>query len=158
MAGDGARAHPVYDRLRRPASVYRVVFVRRRLSPLVVRRAVLGLALLVALPLAPTEGWAHAVLVRSAPAARAALARPPERVQLWFNERLESAYSTVSVWDDAGHRVDAADAAVDPAEPTRLSVGVPALGAGTYTVKFRVLSVDGHLVESQLSFTVRGAR
>ena len=114
-----------------------------------------ALVLLVAGLTAPPSVEAHAVLVRSMPSARAALSRPPERVQLWFNERLEPAYSRVSVWDAAGRQVDAADGAVDPREPTRLSVGVPALAPGTYTVKFRVLSVDGHLVEAQFPFTVR---
>jgi hypothetical protein len=120
-------------------------------------RALLA-GLLVALLAAPPAAWAHAVLVRSAPAARASLARPPERVDLWFNERLEPAYSKVSVWDAAGRQVDGADGAVDPAEPTRLSVSVPGLTAGAYTVKFRVLSVDGHVVDSTFSFTVRGTR
>lgn len=132
--------------------------MRRRPSPRVSLYAVLGLVLLATHTLLATESAAHAVLVRSAPAARAALRRAPERVDLWFNERLEPAYSKVSVWDGAGRRVDVADAAVDPAEPTRLSVGLPALAAGTYTVKFRVLSVDGHLVESQFPFSVRAAR
>lgn len=114
-------------------------------------------ALMFALLLGPTLGWAHALLVRSSPAARATLTRPPERVHLWFNERLEPAYSRASVWDASGRQVDSADAAVDVAEPTRLTVNLPALAPGIYTVKFRVLSVDGHLVESQFPFTVRAA-
>jgi methionine-rich copper-binding protein CopC len=122
------------------------------------RRLPVVLAVLLTVTLAATDGWAHAVLVRSTPAARASLTRPPERVHLWFNERLEPAYSRVAVWDAQGKQVDAADGAVDPAEPTRLSVGVPSLAAGTYTVKFRVLSVDGHVVESQFPFTVRTAK
>jgi methionine-rich copper-binding protein CopC len=84
------------------------------------------------------------------------VARAPERVSLWFNERLEPAYSRVSVWSADGQRVDAGDVEVAPLEPTRLSVGVPALPAGAYTVKYRVLSVDGHVVEAELTFTVRG--
>jgi methionine-rich copper-binding protein CopC len=115
------------------------------------------LPLLLAL-LPPAEGWAHAYLVRSAPAARASVARAPARVQLWFNERLEPAYSRLSVWDGGGKRVDAGDVEVAASEPTRLSVAVPALPPGPYTVKYRVLSVDGHVVESEFSFTVRGAR
>ena len=78
-------------------------------------------------------------------------------MQLWFNERLEPAYSRVSVWNRDGERVDAGDVQVAPAEPRRLSVGVPPLAAGTYTVKYRVLSVDGHVVEAEFVFTVRGA-
>ena len=119
---------------------------------------VLTVTLLIVLTLSPAPSWAHAVLVRSSPPVRSTLARPPERVQLWFNERLESAYSRVSVWDGAGQQVDAGDAAVEPGEPTRLVVGLIPLAPGPYTVKFRVLSVDGHLVESQFPFTVRAAR
>ena len=78
-------------------------------------------------------------------------------MQLWFNERLEPAYSRVSVWNRETQRVDAGDVEVAPAEPTRLSVGMPPLPAGAYIVKYRVLSVDGHVVESQFGFTVRAA-
>ena len=105
----------------------------------------------------PAPAWSHAYLVRSTPAARAVLARAPERVHLWFNERLEPAYSRVSVWNREAQRVDAGDVQVASSEPTRLSVGVPALAAGAYTVKYRVLSVDGHVVEAEFGFTVRGA-
>jgi methionine-rich copper-binding protein CopC len=104
----------------------------------------------------PASVGAHAYLVRSSPAARAVVVRPPARAQLWFNERLEPAYSQVSVWNASGQRVDAGDGAVAPDEPVQLSVGLPLLPPGIYTVKYRVLSVDGHLVEAQLTFTVRG--
>jgi methionine-rich copper-binding protein CopC len=105
----------------------------------------------------PGLAWPHAFLVRSRPGARAAVVRAPERVQLWFNERLEPAYSRVSVWNGATQRVDAGDARVTESEPTELSVSVPALPAGSYTVRYRVLSVDGHVVESEFVFSVLGA-
>jgi hypothetical protein len=121
----------------------------RRLPPIA------ALTALVLLLLLPADGWSHAYLVRSTPAARRTVGRAPERVQLWFNERLEPAYSRVSVWGPDGKRVDGGDVEVAPSEPTRLSVGMPAVPAGTYTVKYRVLSVDGHVVEAQFAFTVR---
>ncbi len=105
----------------------------------------------------PALASAHAYLVRSSPAARAIVSRAPERVQLWFNERLEPAYSRVSVWSSDTERVDAGDVEVAPREPRRLTVGLPSLPAGVYTVKYRVLSVDGHVVESEFVFTVRTA-
>ena len=98
---------------------------------------------------------AHAVLVRSAPPGRATLAEKPDRAQLWFNERLEPAFSSVSVWSSAGTQVDAADARVGPDDPKRLSVTLPPLPSGTYNVRYRVLSVDGHVVDSSFSFTIR---
>jgi methionine-rich copper-binding protein CopC len=116
------------------------------------RRALAGV--LVAM-LAPAIGEAHAVLVKSSPARRAVVAVAPPRIELTFNERLEPAYSTVSVWTDDNRRVDDGKVVVGPEDPRRLTVGVPPVPAGTYTVKFRVLSVDGHIVEGTFPFEVR---
>ncbi|MGH7301932.1 MAG: copper resistance CopC family protein [Candidatus Rokuibacteriota bacterium] len=115
-------------------------------------------ALATALALWPAATFAHAVLVKSVPAQRAALGEPPPRVELWFNERLEPAYSKASVTNEAGAQVDLRDVAVSAQDPRRLSVSLPALGPGRYTVSFRVLSVDGHVVESKLTFTVKDRR
>jgi copper resistance protein C len=109
----------------------------------------LGLLLLA------TPAWPHASLVRSSPARRATLTTAPDRVQLWFNEAIEPKFSTVSVWDADGQQVDLGDARVEPDDPKRLIVGVKPLGRGTYRVRFRVLSVDGHVVESEFPFTLR---
>lgn len=118
-------------------------------------RLALAAALLTgALPGPPA--LAHAVLVRSTPPHRAVLGQVPERVDLWFNERLEAAYSTVSVWNEAGVQVDARDVTVGPDDPRRLSVTMSGREPGFYTVKYRVLSVDGHIVDSRFSFTVKG--
>lgn len=115
-------------------------------------------AALLAGTLSATPADTHAVLVRSTPPHRAVLGQMPERVQLWFNERLEPAYSTVSVWNEGGAQVDERDVTVGPDDPRRLSVTVSAREAGLYTVKYRVLSVDGHVVDSRLTFTVKGKR
>ena len=77
----------------------------------------------------------------------------PARVMLWCNERLEAQFSQLSVWNRAGEQMDTHDIQVGPDDPKKLFVGLPALSAGTYTVKFRVLSVDGHVVEAEFPFT-----
>ena len=115
-------------------------------------------AALLASTLAGPAAYAHAVLVRSSPAHRAVLTQSPERVDLWFNERLEPAYSTASVWSEAGSQVDAGDVAVASDDPRRLSVSLKTHAAGLYTVKYRVLSVDGHVVDSRITFTVKGRK
>ena len=74
---------------------------------------------------------------------------------LWFNERLEPAYSSASVWSAAGTQVDRKDARVEADDPKRLSVTLAPLSPGAYTVRYRVLSVDGHIVEASFAFTVR---
>jgi methionine-rich copper-binding protein CopC len=103
----------------------------------------------------PSSSWGHAYLVKSSPARRAVLASLPTRVVLWFNERLEPQFSQLSVWNADGQQVDGGDVQVGPDDSKRLSVGIPTLPAGSYTVKYRVLSVDGHVVEAEFPFTVR---
>jgi methionine-rich copper-binding protein CopC len=115
-----------------------------------------GPVLILLLLMAPSSSWSHAYLVKSSPAQRAALTNAPTRVVLWFNERLEGQFSQLSVWNDRGEQVDAGDIQVGPDDSKKLSVGLPALSAGTYTVKYRVLSVDGHIVDAAFPFTVRG--
>ena len=120
-------------------------------------RAILCAALAAASALSPAAAPAHSLLVRSEPGRSATVTRAPERVRLWFSERIEPAYATLSVWSEAGTQVDAGDAAVDSNGPTILSVSTPTLGPGRYTARFRVLSVDGHVVESSFAFTVKAA-
>jgi methionine-rich copper-binding protein CopC len=120
-------------------------------------RRTLAVAVLGALMALPGLSQSHSLLVRAEPGQRSTVTRPPERVQMWFSERLEPAYATASVWNEAGKQVDGRDAVVDQNDPVLLSVSTPRLGPGRYTVRFRVLSVDGHVVESKYSFTVRAA-
>ena len=119
-------------------------------------RHIVAMAALVVLVF-PGATLAHSLLVRSQPERRATVTRPPEEVRLWFSERIEPAYARMSVWDAGGKQVDAGDAAVDPADATTLAVRTPGLRAGRYTVRYRVLSVDGHIVESSFDFTVKPA-
>jgi len=115
----------------------------------------LAVAAIAGALLAPAVAWAHAEMVKSVPARRSATTTAPPRVRLAFNERVEAKFSRVSVWDAKGTQVDLKDVEVDPEDPKQLTVGLPALEPGTYTVRFRVLSVDGHVVESQFPFSIR---
>ena len=121
-------------------------------------RRTLAVAVLGALVVLPSPSHSHSLLVRAQPGQRSTVTRPPERVQMWFSERLEPAYASASVWNEAGTQVDAGDAAVDQSDPVLLSVSTPHLSPGRYTVRFRVLSVDGHVVESKYTFTVKAAK
>ncbi len=112
-----------------------------------------GLALVIGL--GPWLAWGHAALVKSVPGQRAAPTRSPERVRLWFNEPLEPRFARVSLWDGQGRQIDQQDVLVGPDDSKALSVGIPELGPGAYTVRYRVLSVDGHVVEGSFRFTVR---
>jgi len=118
-------------------------------------RAVVSLLVLSAIVLSELAD-AHALLVRTSPPRRAVLRDAPKQVQLWFNERLEPAYASVTVSNQSGTEVSAMKAAVEGEDRKGLSLRLPPLEPGTYTVRFRVLSVDGHLAEDSFAFSVRG--
>ena len=118
-------------------------------------KARLAEILLLLFLLFPGLASAHAYLIKSVPPGRATLFTSPAKIQLWFNERLEPRYSSASVLDPDGKRVDLDNAQVSSDDPKQLAIGVKQLQSGRYTVKFRVLSVDGHVVEQSFPFTVR---
>lgn len=103
----------------------------------------------------PSTVLSHASLVKSVPARRAHIFQSPPQIQLWFSERLEARFSSLRVIDSAGNRVDLNDVAVDSNDPKRIFVGVKPLVPGQYKIRFRVLSVDGHVVEDEVFFTIR---
>jgi methionine-rich copper-binding protein CopC len=112
--------------------------------------------IILAAAVLPEAADAHALLVRTSPPKRAVLRDPPKQVELWFNERLEPAYSTVSLSTQSGSPVDIVRTSVGGNDPKRLSVELPQLAPGSYTVRFRVLSVDGHVAEDSFAFSIRG--
>jgi len=115
----------------------------------------LWVGVVFALLIAPSLVLAHAFLIKSIPGRRATLFKAPAKVQLWFNERLEARFSSVSVSDSNGKKVDLGIMEVGADDPKRLSVGLKPLPAGAYIVKFRVLSVDGHVVEDRFPFSIK---
>lgn len=115
----------------------------------------LGALLLLLWLAAPEPLRAHAYLVKSVPAQRAVLHRAPARIELWFNERLEPRYSFFTVVDADGRPIEPITGGVDQKNAKVMSAPVTQLGAGQYVVKYRVLSVDGHIVQDQFPFTIK---
>jgi methionine-rich copper-binding protein CopC len=116
------------------------------------RRGVGGVAAAVLL-LAAVGVQAHAFLDRANPRVGSTVRTPPTRVKLWFTERLEPAYSTAQVLDEAGRQVDGRDARVDDSSHS-LELSLPALGPGRYRVIWRVLSVDTHVSNGDFTFRI----
>jgi methionine-rich copper-binding protein CopC len=114
------------------------------------------LAIVMAAGLQSGPALAHAMLVKAEPARRAALTRAPTQVRLWFNEEIEKDYASLAVQDAAkAAPVTETKPHVAADDPKSIVLPLPELEAGKYTVKFRVLSVDGHVVDSSYDFTVK---
>lgn len=107
---------------------------------------------LLAIPCAPA--LAHAQLLSTEPAADAKLAESPDQVQLRFSEPVEAEFSPVEVYDSGGDRVDEDNARVDPDDARVVLVDLEELPEGSYTVEWRVTSIDGHVVDGTYGFAV----
>lgn len=118
----------------------------------VILSAVMAIAL--ALPVAPV--LAHSMLVKAEPPRRAVLAKTPAQVRLWFNEEIEGDYASLVVLDAEKHPVTEIKPQLASDDPKSIVLPLPELVPGKYFVKYRVLSVDGHVVESSFDFTVKG--
>lgn len=112
------------------------------------------LAILFLVTLAASAARAHAFLDHAIPAVGSSVPKPPRIIRLWFTQELEPAFSTVTVSDQSGQRVDAGDAKVDPGDATILQATLKPLPPGTYKVAWRVVTVDTHTAEGTFTFRV----
>jgi methionine-rich copper-binding protein CopC len=103
------------------------------------------------LVLATGAAQAHAFLDHAEPRVGNKVGSPPREVTLWFTQKLEPAFSSVTVTNAAGERVDSGKARVSG---NQMSVSLRSGGGGTYHVNWHVLSVDTHTTEGSFSFQV----
>jgi methionine-rich copper-binding protein CopC len=101
--------------------------------------------------LAGGEAEAHAALDHAEPRVGNTVATAPREVRLWFTQKLEPAFSTMSVTDEAGQRVDAGKARVSG---DTMAISLRQIGSGTYRVIWHVLSVDAHTTDGDFTFKI----
>ena len=113
-----------------------------------------ALTVLVSL-IAMTHVWAHAFIDHTDPVVGGSVKQAPTEVRLWYTQGLEPAFSRVQVFDASGKEIDKKDIHLDPKNNHLLIVSLPAgLGAGSYKVVWRVVSMDTHATEGSFKFQV----
>ena len=125
----------------------------RRTLPLL---AVLLATVLVGAHAAPDHAE-HLRLERSAPATDTTVSTPAE-IRLWFSQATQEDATSIRLVDGDGELVELGD--VTPAEGRTVhfaSVSGP-LAAGSYTVAWRTMAADGHVVRGDFSFAVTSTR
>ena len=97
------------------------------------------------------EARAPAFLHHAEPRGGNKVAAPPREVTLWFTQKLEPAFSSVTVTGPTGQRVDTGKTRVSG---NQMSVSLKPAGTGAYHVHWRVLSVDTHTTDGNFTFQV----
>jgi copper transport protein len=125
---------------------------RVRLVPSL-RSGVIGAAILAALAL-PPAAFAHATLEQTQPSFRERLERAPARVVLRFDQTVEAFPSSIEV-RTAGGRLVSGTARTRAEDAHSVQAPLRRLPKGPYTVRWHVLSSDGHVVSGVYTFGVR---
>lgn len=100
----------------------------------------------------PQLALAHAKPQVQSPTANAVVSEVKE-IRLQFSERLEPAFCTLTVFNAEGQKV-----VLDKPQINDKTLVVPLpdnLAKGRYTVKWSVVSVDGHRTKSSYQFTFK---
>jgi len=98
---------------------------------------------------------AHAFLDHASPPVGSSVPASPPVVTLWFTQDLEPAFSSVTVTNEAGQRVDLGKAQIPPGSPAEVQIGLKPLAGGTYLVSWHVVSVDTHPTEGTFTFEIK---
>ncbi len=105
--------------------------------------------------LLPLPVFAHAILVKSQPAKDEVISVSPKQIDVWFNDKVGSEYKALAVIDSAGKRVDNKDVEQESGNEAHLYATLQNLEPGTYTVRYRVVSIDTHIITGKFQFSVK---
>ena len=97
---------------------------------------------------------AHAFLKDADPGVGSTIQTSPGEVRIRFTENIEPAVSSIQVFDASGKEMDKRDLHLDRSDHALLHVSLPPLGAGTYKVVWRVVSVDTHVTNGNFTFRI----
>jgi methionine-rich copper-binding protein CopC len=99
---------------------------------------------------------AHAEVVKSFPLANSTLTKAPKYVQLEFGEAITNLKSknanSIVILDSKATKIATSKIIIKKAIARVDFIG--ALKPGKYTVKYRIVSADGHVLNAQFKFTL----
>jgi hypothetical protein len=116
------------------------------------RRSVLA-ALLCAFLVAVPAAFAHTHPVSMTPAANSSVAAPTS-ISITFSGELEAKFSSITVADASGKVVSIAKSVVDPKDTKIMTLALPKLPVGAYTVTWVAVSMDSHREKESYKFTI----
>ena len=104
-----------------------------------------------------TSVHAHPTLKSASPPVEGNATTSPTQITLSFSEGVISKFSSVELRDQSGMKVPTGKIGTDAKDEKQLIVTLQApLKAGTYTVKWTVVTADTHRVNGTYSFKVAG--
>jgi copper resistance protein C len=107
-----------------------------------------------ALSIGVPAAHAHARLDHASPIVGSTVKTAPKEVTLSFSEALEPKFSSIEVRDAHGGAMQIGAVQGVAGNRAQLRVALKPLPPGSYTVKWKALSVDTHRTQGDFTFTV----
>jgi copper resistance protein C len=95
--------------------------------------------------------YAHASLAHASPSGGSTVSVAPHEVTLTFTDRLEAAFSKLTVTDASGAEVSQGKVQISN---NTMRVGLKTFSAGLYKAVWRAVSIDTHKTEGSFTFRV----
>jgi len=108
--------------------------------------------LLIGLSISGRQAWAHAYPAVSIPNNGAIVKETPREMRIQFTEGVELAFSQITVKAANGEIVS--QGKLRQLSNDTLAIDLNPLSAGNYSVEWQALSVDTHVTDGALRFTV----
>ncbi|MEZ4417766.1 MAG: copper resistance protein CopC [Gemmatimonadota bacterium] len=106
----------------------------------------------------PMESTWHLALVKSVPEKDARVESVSE-IRLVFSQVPQKKATSIRLLDGAGSVIPLGEVAADATDgKVQVATADAAVPAGTYTVAWRTMSADGHVVRGEYGFSVAAAR
>lgn len=114
-----------------------------------------ALIVLLAIALMAPSARAHAIVRETQPGIDETVETSPERIAMSFNEPVEVSFGGIRVFDANGDRVDEGSTEHVAGSADEIATGLEDdLAEGTYTVAWRIVSIDGHPISEAFVFHV----
>lgn len=117
-------------------------------------RSLRPLLLPAVLVMATGSAFAHAHPKVMEPAVNS-VGPAPAQISIRFTEGLEPKFSSIQVSGANGAAVTRQVSVVDAADATHMTLALPALKQGSYSVHWIAVAIDGHRTEGSYPFTVK---
>ena len=101
----------------------------------------------------PAVASAHAFPTTATPAVGSTIKTAPTEVRINFTEGVEPKFSSITVMDAQGSRVDDGPVHLEQGD-THLAIGLKPLAPGKYTVSWYVTATDTHHTQGKFAFTI----
>jgi len=112
------------------------------------------LCIIIFLLAIPSIVFAHVYLLECSPEQNAVLDKAPEKVTIAFVGSVETAFSKIEVFNADGTKVSKKTSYSD-SDTVIESALDDGIGPGEYTVKWKCMSLDGHMQTGEYKFTIK---